>query len=98
MNVTKVSLHKTADIITEGKSRGSIYTARNITDVIETLSASALPAFLSVTWQVVENAPVSVEKQNATMLRRAKKIATGLGREVEAYDRVNGITYGCVLV
>lgn len=51
--------------------------------------------FIGVTWKVYEGA--SVSEQNKTFLSRMAKVAALCGREVEAFDHLNGVRYGCVL-
>ena len=73
------------------------FTVKGIIEHLGSIDKS--PLLISVTWQVVEGEGIpTVKAQNNTMLRRAKKIADALGRTVEAFDQLDGVTYGCGLL
>lgn len=56
-----------------------------------------LPLYVEATFSVVAEAPVSVEKQVATMTRRVKAIAAKCGRVVSRVERTNGCLYRALL-
>jgi hypothetical protein len=93
MNTTKLTFDKGVCIHTPGYAPEHY----NVKGAIERLKSSHVGGCIAVQWRVVESAPVSVDNQNATMLRRAHKIAGALNMSVGGFHNVNHSLYGCVL-
>lgn len=56
-----------------------------------------MPLYVEAQFSVFSGAPVSVDKQIATMTRRAKAIAAKCGRVVSRVERTNGCLYRALL-
>ena len=92
--VTQVQMDKKNHIWTGRK----IVTARNIQHTIDTLNCADVSPVLSVTWKVYQTDHHTTPRINKTMLRRANKIAAGIGREVTSFDQLDGVSFGVVLI
>ena len=95
--ITKIALHKTADVYMDNSEKAN-HIAKSFKSLLESLAYTEVNNILSVTWRIVFNAPVSVERQNKRYLKKATQIAKALGRSVEAFDQLNDITYGVAIV
>ena len=92
--IKSIGFHKTADVFIGERV---VKIVKNMKELIQILTTENVHPILSITWNVAYNAPVSVEKQNKNMIRRATKIAKATGRKVEGFDQVCGYIYGLTL-
>jgi len=90
----KVDLNKSATIIVDHGNRHQVFSTKNVADTIESIRALLGAESIQVSWKIYHGAPVSVDKQNATMMKRAQKIATALGFDVVSYSQIDGVSFG----
>jgi ABC-type sulfate transport system substrate-binding protein len=90
----KVDLNKSATIIVDHGNRHQVFSTNNVADTIESIRTLLGAESIQVSWKVCHGAPVSIDKQNATMMKRAQKIATALGFDVASYSQIDGVSFG----
>ena len=89
-----VNLNKSATITVDYGNRHEVFSTKNVAETIESIRVFLDAESIVVSWQVYYGAPVSVDKQNATMMKRAQKIATALGFDIAGYSQINGVSFG----